>query len=291
MKKLLIIAALGFFLSGCNEQHPADADHSSTRTVAEPAPYSAAVSKGMAVPMEMAGMDSPAPSEAIRHIAEKQFWVVEAKADRVLDTWAAHQALCTGNCEVVSATSSSSDRAFPHAALSLRVPRDMLPGVTRGLETGGTVIERGVTREDRSMEVVDTEARVTALTGLRDRIQTMLNTRHGGLKDVLEMERELARVQGELDATLTRKKVLARETEKVEIQVSYRATPTAGAPGTMQPIADAWHESAAIFSRSVAAAIRAFVFFIPWAVLVAATVAGFKLGRRWSRARAGRNGT
>ena len=49
--------------------------------------------------------------------------------------------------------------------------------------------------------IVDTEATLRAKRALRDRLQQLLATRPGSLADLLGVERELARVQGEIDSS------------------------------------------------------------------------------------------
>jgi hypothetical protein len=67
------------------------------------------------------------------------------------------------------------------------------------LGAAGRVTGQWTTTDDLSRAIVDAEATLRARRVLRDRLQQLLATRPGSLTDLLGAERELARVQGELD--------------------------------------------------------------------------------------------
>ena len=59
----------------------------------------------------------------------------------------------------------------------------------------------------------------------RDSLRKLMATPNARLKDLVEVERELTRVQSELDSLATRRKLLAGETEKVRVTVAFSARP------------------------------------------------------------------
>ena len=75
------------------------------------------------------------------------------------------------------------------------------PAGAQAQEAGGKIRRQTTSTEDLTRAIVDTEASLRAKTTLRDRLQRLLATRPGQLSDLLEVEREFARVQGEIDAT------------------------------------------------------------------------------------------
>jgi hypothetical protein len=136
---------------------------------------------------------------------------------------------------------------------------------------------------------VDVEARLKTLGDLRDRLRELLAKRAGSLKDILETERELARVQGELDAMAAQRKALANETEKILLHVDYRPEPSLGETGAMQPLLEAWRGAGRAFASSLAAALLFIVQALPWLVIVVPVLWGVWKGLRrladWRRAR------
>jgi hypothetical protein len=110
-----------------------------------------------------------------------------------------------------------------------------------------------------------------------------------GGRDILETERELARVQGELDAMAAQRKALANETEKILLHVDYRPEPSLGETGAMQPLMDAWRGAGRAFAESLAAALLFILQALPWLVIVVPVVWGvWKMLRRLAALRRAR---
>ena len=84
--------------------------------------------------------------------------------------------------------------------------------------------------EDLTRQIVDTEAAVRARTALRDRLQAILATRPGKLSDLLEVEKELARVQGELDATQSELAVMRTRVVTSLLTITYSSGASLMAP-------------------------------------------------------------
>lgn len=221
-----------------------------------------------------------APEATPKYLAERQYWTYELAEADIEPRWQAHMKLCQTDCEVLAANLSKSAYSPVQAQLRLRVGR---PGAAKLMNAMGDtgISERRVEREDKTMQVVDIEARLKNLAELRDRLRGLLATRTGALKDVLETERELARVQGELDAITAQRRVLANETEKVLLEATYRATPRLVETGAMQPLVEAWHDVGRAFAQSLGAALLFLVQVLPWLVFVLPAGWGmWKLARR-----------
>lgn len=267
--RLTCIALTLALLAGCGNKE--EAAMPAAAPMSAPAPAEA-MDAGMA---ERAMAPEGAPGEATngapdatpKYLAERQYWTYELAETDIEPRWQAHMKLCQADCEVLGANLSKSAYAPVQAHLLLRVGR---PGAAKLMTAMGDtgISERRVEREDKTMQVVDTEARLKNLAELRDRLRGLLATRSGALKDVLETERELARVQGELDAITAQRRVLANETEKILLEATYRATPRLGETGAMQPLVEAWHDVGRAFAQSLGAALLFLVQVLPWLVFV-----------------------
>jgi hypothetical protein len=104
----------------------------------------------------------------------------------------------------VESSSATSDRS---AYLTLRVPARSLDAVLESLEKLGDVEERSVTTEDVTEQTIDLDARLQNLVAVRDRVKKHLDLTLG-VKDVLEVEKELAKLQSEIDSLHGRLKFL-----------------------------------------------------------------------------------
>lgn len=256
----------------------------SMRMGAPPAPAPLAMDQAAAE-----GAAAAAPGEATpRYMAERQFWVFELPEKAIEARWQSHVALCRADCEVLNAALNKSAHSPVSASLQLRVGRasaDKLLGAMSSPE----VKERRVEREDKTLQVVDVEARLKNLSELRDRLRALLASRSGALKDILETERELARVQGELDSMAAQRKALANETEKILLFAEYRPEPSLGETGAMQPLVEAWRGAGRAFAESLSAALLFVVQALPWLVIVVPIFWGLWKGLKrvagWWRAR------
>ncbi len=278
-----ILLSLAFLLTACGESIHQEAAAPAAMRMAAPA--SAPMSMDQA---EAATTAPAAEAAATRYLAERQFWVFELPEKAIEARWQAHIALCRQDCEVLQAGLNKSAHNPVSASLQLRVGRANA-GKLLDAMSGPEVTERRVEREDKTLQVVDVEARLKNLGELRDRLRALLAHRAGALKDILDTERELARVQGDLDAMAAQRKALANETEKILLHVDYRPEPSLGETGAMQPLVEAWRGAGRAFAESLAAALLFIVQALPWLVIVVPVVWGvWKMLRRlaaWRRAR------
>lgn len=107
------------------------------------------------------------------------------------------------------------------AELVLRVPEPRLDEALDSLSTLGKVESRRLSADDVTGEVIDLEARVASLVGVRDRLRGMLE-RTTSMTEVMSIERELARVQAQIDAIEGRLRYLRSGATMAELSLSVR---------------------------------------------------------------------
>jgi len=110
-------------------------------------------------------------------------------------------------------------REDEQARLTLRVPPGQLVPTLDALAALGKEEHRSVSSEDVTEKLIDTEARLKNAIALRDRLKTLLNQAKD-VKDVLEIEKELARLQGDIDSMEGRLKKLKAQVDFATIDLT-----------------------------------------------------------------------
>ena len=135
------------------------------------------------------------------------------------------------------------------------------------LEAVGSIVEHKTVSADETAAVIDVEAKIKNLTGLRDRLRKMLDsTTNAGFKDIVEVDRELTKAKSELDSLQTTRKALANETEKVSVAITFSARESLARPESLRrcrPPGTAGPSPC----RKCRVAIVFAVWAIPWLVL------------------------
>jgi hypothetical protein len=107
------------------------------------------------------------------------------------------------------------------AQLMLRVPEPRLDGLLDAIGQLGRVTTRSASSEDVTARAIDVEARLRTLEASRDRLRELL-ARASALGDVLTVERELARVQAEIESLQGQLTHLRSVAAMAELQVSFQ---------------------------------------------------------------------
>jgi len=96
--------------------------------------------------------------------------------------------------------------------LALRVPDARFENFLDDLSKLGKVKDKSASAQDVTEEVIDAEARLKNLVVTRDRLRKLLE-RTADVKDVIAVERELSRVQGEIESLEARLKRLRSQVQ------------------------------------------------------------------------------
>ncbi|MGA7854872.1 MAG: DUF4349 domain-containing protein [Candidatus Acidiferrales bacterium] len=119
---------------------------------------------------------------------------------------------------------------------TLRIPAKQLDGFLADLRKLGHVEEESRGNEEVSAHYVDLQARLKAARATEQRLIELLGTRTGKLSDVLEAERELARVRGEIESMQGENAVLVHRvsyaTVELELSEVYRERLAVDSKGT-----------------------------------------------------------
>lgn len=175
----------------------------------------------------------------------------------------------TIRCEVISSTISTKTRLLPPSGnISLRMAPDDVKKFLAYVEKQGRVVEHSTQSVDITSDVIDTEAKIKNLTSFRDNLRGMLAKPATTVKDSVEIQQQLTDVQSQLDSETAQRKVLANETEKVAIEISFRVELVEGRRSGFAQIWNAFRESGDVLADSIYWMILAIVAILPWSVLI-----------------------
>lgn len=217
-----------------------------------------------------------------RFIAERQKLEIITSESEVQKSWEAAVAFCgTIQCEVV--TSSITTRTGgtpPSGTIFLRVAPDDLKKLLPHLEALGKIAQHTTEREDKTTAVIDTEAKIKNLTSFRDNLRAMLARPSATVRDLVEIQKQLTETQSELDSDTTQRKILANETEKIAVEISFRVE-TSGSAGGFAQIWNALRESGSVLADSTSSLIYTILAIIPWLILILPAV--WLLAKAWGK--------
>lgn len=105
--------------------------------------------------------------------------------------------------------------------ITIRVPRDRFDEALKEVEKTGDVVHRDVQAEDVTDQFVDLDARMRNAQAMRDRLQDLL--KRATTKEALEIEIQLERVMGEIEAMQGKLKLLKDKIAFSMITVTFAA--------------------------------------------------------------------
>lgn len=289
-----VITVLGLALAataaGCGqpatEAYSDDAVH---MEIAAPRDAAAAAAAAPAAAPTPANAVSPAVPVQAASIAYVYRYGLELPADRAPALMSRHEQACVAAgsavCQVIGSQSSRYGRDQLTAQLEIRATPAFLTAFRARLAgdaeaAGGRVAMAATDSEDLTRALVDTEARLRALTTLRDRLEQLLATRSGPLEQLLATERELARVQGELDASRSTLEVMRTRVATSRLIISYTAEGQLAPDSAFRPVTEALDSALAVFMSVIGALILFLAGALPLMILIIPLA---WLGLRWRR--------
>jgi uncharacterized protein DUF4349 len=156
------------------------------------------------------------------------------------------------------------------ATLEVKIPADRFDEGLGGLAGLGKLESVNVNAEDVGEEFTDVTARMGNARRLEARLIELLATRTGKLKDVLDVERELARVRGEIERYEGRLRYLRAHAALSTLTLYvHEPVPVVGRAGS-SVIGEAFKQSWRNFVSLVALCIRSLGIVVPVGVLATA---------------------
>lgn len=180
--------------------------------------------------------------------------------------------------------------ASRHASWTIRVPSARHEALVAEIEALGELTNASTSTQDVTAQVIDVDARIKSLQTAETRMLELVATQAGALSDVLAIERELARVRGEIESLQGQQRALRDRVALATIRVQAweravydPAVATTFGERASRTLWRSWKSAVA----TVEALVLALIGLVPWSPAIVAVVAlGFVWRRRRRRRRA-----
>ncbi len=236
-------------------------------------------------PGELVAQPKVDPSRVIIYTADVAVYV-----DSFAATEKALPGLLSGfNAYLSDSNVSRYDGARRMGRWTIRVPVEHYRDLLNALSGLGSVESSTSKAEDVTAEFVDLEARQKNKHEVEQRLQTILKQQAGKLSEVLEVEREIARVREEIERVEGRMRfvknlaTLSTVTLNVTERHGYEALPEE--PSLAERIKWGWRESTHALVEFSKGFIVVVVRLIPWLPVMAILFGLIVLPIRWLRRR------
>ncbi len=277
MKQFFLVFILQLFFTACGQQSPNTAPEAASAS----APMERSMGK-MAADVQggaeqgLTEISEPQPSQPVgdstsvkKYIALRHTLQIETPAEKMQAAFDASIKHCEAlNCQLLSANyNKETPYSPPSASLYVRIPPRNVEIFLSGLANNGEVMQHGRDSEDKTSQVVDTDARIKNLTELRDRLRLMLTDKSAKFKDIIEVERELSNTQSQLDSMLSMRKILSQETDLVAVNINFSAAQGITEQGFFAPVARAIKDAGRVMMESLGGVITFVMSAIPWLLI------------------------
>ncbi len=179
----------------------------------------------------------------------------------------------TNTCIVINSNIYNSNEDYVSGNVSLRAKPDWIEAFLGAVdeateEAGGEITSRSTRAEDLTREIIDTDSRLDAQRTLQGRLEGLLERRDGTLGDLLQIERELARVTGDIESIEAQLKALRLRVSMSSLDISYETKMPAFSGSRSNPLGEALGDFFYNLSAAIGAVITAFAVGLPWLLLI-----------------------
>lgn len=190
---------------------------------------------------------------------------------------AAHTAACRAagpsTCIVINSNLYSQEEDYASGNLSIRAAPAWIETFMASVDAdtekaGGEITQRSTSAEDLTRQIIDTGARLDAQKTLQGRLLNLLERRDGELGELLQIERELARVTGDIESIEAQLKTLRLRVSMSSLTIGYQTKVPAFSGSRENPLGEAFGDFFYNLSSAIAAVITAFAVGLPWILLI-----------------------
>jgi hypothetical protein len=216
-----------------------------------------------------------------RQIAYTYTRTLRSPTTRMQDLMNAHKAACDAagpsKCYVSNSSISGLGTDGTSGTLELHATpewiKPFLDGLPESLKPFDSAVDASNTSsEDLTVQIVDTSARLNSSKMLRERLNALLKDRPGKLSDLLDIERELARVQAEIDSTESVIAALKARVGMSTLTISYEPKVSAVSQSVWRPLGNAFRNFMPNIVESLAGVVEFVSAFLIWIVVLGVAI-------------------
>lgn len=273
ISRLTIAAVAGaLMLTGCGSERAAYESEPSA------APMEARKRAAMDEAAEQGGSGGDTAG-AVQYIAYAHSLGMRLPVGAIEPTLQSHVDACTKAGPAVCIVTNSWINAYSDvetsASLNLRATPAWIDTFLAGVEAeaeaaNGDITNRQTTAEDLTVSIIDTDARLKAQILLQERLEKLLADRPGNLGELLETQRELARVNGEIDSLKSSLAALRQRVDMSQLSIGYETKRNPVSQGALAPLGKAFGDFFYNLASAIAAVVTAFAVGLPWLLLIGA---------------------
>jgi len=181
----------------------------------------------------------------------------------------AKQIISTFNGEIISTSSGGMDFGQPYANIRLRVPSEKLNDAVDELKKiSSKILSENTYTNDVTEEFIDVEAKLNIMKSTEKRFNDLLNEAKN-VEEVLQVEKELMRIRGEIDSLEGRLGYLSQTTDTSEINLSINEeVPITGEKWSFSESLSSALKNLSSFAKSFANLLINLVVFIPVIIVI-----------------------
>lgn len=231
------------------------------------------------------------PASSGNFLAYRHNYSTRLPADHVKQTADKHIEACRtagrDKCQILRSNISDHSSTNVDASFSFRADPVWLESFFDQMRTDvknakGKIESNTVSVEDLTTSILDSDARLKAQTALRGRLEGLLETRDGELTDLLALEREIARVQGEIESATAVLKALRARVSMSQVDISYRSKYVAVSGNAFSEVSYALKNFLRILMSGLGGVITFLAYTLPWFIFI--ILPGFLISRKmWRR--------
>ncbi|MFH1586882.1 MAG: DUF4349 domain-containing protein [Candidatus Diapherotrites archaeon] len=173
-----------------------------------------------------------------------------------------------GTIENISYRETESRKSY---SIEVKIPPSKFEEIANGLKTVGTLKSLSTNSEDVTFEYIDLEAEINNLNAQKTRLLEIYN-KANSVEDIIKIEKEINRVQTQIDSATARMKFLERQVERATLNITlYEEAPIVD-QSLIVPINQAINTLIGAMGFSILLISGLIGFFIPFIVIVAAII-------------------
>lgn len=166
-------------------------------------------------------------------------------------------------------------------SISIRVPAASFESIGSKIRTLGNVMSESSNVHDVTKAYSDLETRLRVKREALNRILELLRMRAGNLKEVIEAEKEIARMTEEIERAEGERRFFDHQISMSTLMVGLNEPEPISLtrPSSWSALSESLRDSAAMFAGSLAFMLRLIIILLPWLVVGWCAMACF----RWVR--------